>query len=139
MTAPFVGAKGATFIGDRLLIILRDDRPDIPFPDHWDFPGGGREAGETGLETFGRELREEVGLDLADAEVLSEKYLPSMTAPKDMAWFFVVRFPEGYENRIVFGPEGQSWDLATPEAFLAKSKIAGRLAERLRQWQAEAG
>jgi 8-oxo-dGTP pyrophosphatase MutT (NUDIX family) len=31
----------------RLLVYLRDDKPDIPFPDHWDFFGGHVEAGET--------------------------------------------------------------------------------------------
>jgi 8-oxo-dGTP diphosphatase len=31
----------------KLLIYLRDDKPNIPFPTHWDFFGGHIEAGET--------------------------------------------------------------------------------------------
>jgi 8-oxo-dGTP pyrophosphatase MutT (NUDIX family) len=31
----------------KLLIYLRDDKPDIPFPNHWDFFGGHVEEGET--------------------------------------------------------------------------------------------
>ncbi len=32
---------------NRLLIYLRDDKPEIPFPNHWDFFGGHVEEGET--------------------------------------------------------------------------------------------
>ena len=42
----FSGAKLALFLGADLLVIRRDMRPDIPFPGHWDLPGGGREGEE---------------------------------------------------------------------------------------------
>ena len=47
MNMPFRGAKLALFVGDDLAVILRDDIPHIPFPNCWDFPGGGREGDET--------------------------------------------------------------------------------------------
>lgn len=50
----------------RLLIYLRDNKPDIPFPDHWDFFGGHLESGETPEQALFREVEEELGLALKD-------------------------------------------------------------------------
>ena len=52
----------------RLLIYLRDDKPNIPFPNHWDFFGGHIEAGENPEEALVREVREELGIALARYE-----------------------------------------------------------------------
>ena len=51
---------------NRLLIYLRDNKPEIPFPDHWDFFGGHVEEGETPEETLIREVKEELGFELTD-------------------------------------------------------------------------
>jgi 8-oxo-dGTP diphosphatase len=46
------------------LLYLRDNKPNIPFPDHWDLIGGHIEEGETPDEALVREVKEELGMDL---------------------------------------------------------------------------
>jgi 8-oxo-dGTP diphosphatase len=49
-----------------LLLYLRDNKPDIPFPDHWDLIGGHVEEGETPEEALVREVKEELDIDLKE-------------------------------------------------------------------------
>lgn len=52
----------------RLLMYLRDDKPSIPFPNHWDLFGGHVEEGETPTEALKREVEEEIGVSLEEAK-----------------------------------------------------------------------
>ena len=56
------------FENDRgeLLLYLRDNKPEIPFPDHWDLIGGHVEEGETPEEALVREVKEELDIDLTE-------------------------------------------------------------------------
>jgi 8-oxo-dGTP diphosphatase len=49
---------------NRLLIYLRDNKPEIPFPNYWDFFGGHVEVGETPEQALVREVMEELGVNL---------------------------------------------------------------------------
>jgi 8-oxo-dGTP diphosphatase len=55
----------------KLLIYLRDDKPDIPFPNHWDFFGGHVEEGETPEGAMVREVKEELGIELTEWQFFS--------------------------------------------------------------------
>lgn len=57
--------------GDKLLLQLRDDIPDIWYPGQWGCFGGAVDAGEEPLAALGRELREELELELAEATLVS--------------------------------------------------------------------
>jgi 8-oxo-dGTP diphosphatase len=48
------------------LLALRDNKPGIPFPNHWDLIGGHIEDGETPEEALLREVKEELNIELKD-------------------------------------------------------------------------
>ena len=58
----FTGCKIALICGDKVLTILRDDKDDIPCPNMWELPGGGREGNESPFECAAREVYEELGI-----------------------------------------------------------------------------
>jgi 8-oxo-dGTP diphosphatase len=48
------------------LLALRDNKPGIPFPNHWDLIGGHVEDGETPEDALIREVKEELNIELKD-------------------------------------------------------------------------
>ncbi len=60
------GAKAIVCHGNKILLVLRDDNPNIAYPNIWNMPGGGIDEGETPAEAMARELMEEVNLTAAD-------------------------------------------------------------------------
>ncbi len=51
---------------NQILLLLRDDIPEIPFPGMWDLPGGHMETKETPDQCIRREILEEMGIGLTD-------------------------------------------------------------------------
>ena len=49
-----------------ILLYLRDNNLNIPFPHHWDLFGGQIEEGETPEEALVREVKEELNYDLKE-------------------------------------------------------------------------
>lgn len=124
----FHGAKLALFIGSQLVTILRDDRSDIPWPAHWDMPGGGREGAEGGPTCALRETREELGLSLAETDLCWGR----LYASEDRAfWFFAAHLPETAASEIKFGDEGQCWKLVDPHDYLANARAVPQFQSRL--------
>lgn len=54
---------------NELLMLLRDDKKGIPYPNMWDIPGGRVESGEIPEETIKREMIEEMNLELGDIKL----------------------------------------------------------------------
>ena len=128
----FGGAKVALFLGERLVTILRDDRPGLAYAGHWDLPGGGREGNETPFDCVARECREELGLRLGPEQVIWRRCFASAEAPGGQNWFFAARMAPAVRQRIRFGTEGQGWSLMTPEAFMAHPRAIPTFQHRLR-------
>jgi 8-oxo-dGTP diphosphatase len=49
---------------NQILLFLRDDKKNIPFPNCWDALGGNVDEGETPLECIKREMAEEIGIQI---------------------------------------------------------------------------
>lgn len=138
-TVQHSGAKLALFLGDRLISILRDDRSDIPYPNLWELPGGGREGEETPFETAAREFREELGLILPQQAVLWQSAFPANGKADAWVGFFVVQLPAKAVGDIVFGEEGQRWALFSLDDFIALPSRAPSFGGRLKRWIEETG
>jgi len=48
--------------GEKILLLLRPEGPDVKFSNMWSFPGGGSKVGERPIQTAFREAYEETGL-----------------------------------------------------------------------------
>lgn len=127
----FHGAKLLLVQDDRLLTCLRDDIPDIPFPGHWDLPGGGREGDETPTECALRELQEEFGLTLSEHRLTGHKYA-SVQHPGNSSWFFYGELTQADINAILFGDEGQEWRMMPIAEFLNHPKAVPHFKTRIK-------
>lgn len=133
----FRGTKLFLFIGERLAVLLRDDKPDIPWPDYWDFPGGEAEPGETPEACVLRETAEELGLEVRLSALEWSRQFPSSTGVPE--WFFAAHLPEERGKEIVLGDEGQGWALMAPEEYITHPKAIPHFAERLAMYLKERG
>ncbi|WP_417525086.1 NUDIX hydrolase [Marinovum sp.] len=127
----FAGTKLALFIGGKLLVIRRDDRPDIPWPNHLDLPGGGREDGESAADCVLRETREEVGLRLDPQQLV---YEIAYDRPIGPMVFFAAHVPPDAAADIVFGNEGQGWMLMSPEEYANHPEAVPHFREQISRY-----
>ena len=130
----FTGSKIALICGDKVLTILRDDKSNIPYPNTWELPGGGREGQETPLECLQREVWEELGLTLTEESIIWSKIYPSMLDKDRSAVFVVGRISQEQYREIRFGDEGQEFKLMPVEDFIKAEGVIPQLQERVRDY-----
>ena len=130
----FTGCKIALFCGDKLLTILRDDKSNIPYPNTWELPGGGREGDESPVECVAREVYEELGIHLTEDCLLCSKVYPSMLFEGKESVFLVGKLAQEQFDKIVFGDEGQGYKLMSVEEFLGSDKVVPQLQDRVREY-----
>ena len=130
----FTGSKIALICGDKVLTILRDDKDDIPCPNMWELPGGGREGDESPFECVAREVYEELGIHLNEDCLLWGKIYPSVIFKDKQSVFMVGQLRQEQFDNITFGDEGQGYKLMSIEEFLSSSQVVSQLQERLKDY-----
>lgn len=96
------------FLFDRngqLLIYLRDNKLNIPFPNHWDFFGGHLEEGESPEEGLVREVKEELGIELKDWKFFRTYVCTEGDAYPNIKHLYWAQIPQAPEELTLY--EGQ--------------------------------
>ena len=133
----FTGCKIALICDGRILTILRDDKPTIPWSNLWDLPGGGREGAESPFECAAREVYEELSIQLLKDDIVWSWIYPSMLDENKNSVFLVGKLTQERFNSIVFGDEGQGYKLVRLEEILASDRVVPQLQERVRDYLEE--
>lgn len=133
----FQGCKIALICGDKVLTILRDDKDDIPCPNTWELPGGGREGDETPFECAAREVYEELKIQLSKDDIVWSWIYPSMLDENKNSVFLVGKLTQEQFDNITFGDEGQGFKLMSIEEFLNSKQAVPQLQGRLRDYLEE--
>ena len=135
MTKDFIGAKVALVYDGNVLMIQRDNKPEIPFPNLWDFPGGGREDDETPEQCMVREVHEELAIDISKRPIGWHTVHPSMTDPEhQIGHFMVVNVTPDDIAAIRFGDEGQGWKMMPIADVMQSNEVVPALPGRLEPW-----
>jgi 8-oxo-dGTP diphosphatase len=117
------GAKGLIYIGSRILVYKRDDKTNV-YPRYIDLPGGGTDKGETPFETLKREVKEEFGLSFSKKDIVYAKRFDSSFKPGKTAYFAVIKLQDNEETNVVFGDEGESWELIDLDDYIRLPNVA---------------
>ena len=133
----FTGCKIALFCADRILTILRDDKSNIPWPNTWELPGGGREGDESSFECAAREVYEELGIHLTEDCLLWSKVYPSMLFEGKESVFLVGKLTQEQFDSIIFGDEGQGYRMMSTDEFFGSDKVVPQLQERVKDYLEE--
>ncbi|MBO4913907.1 MAG: NUDIX hydrolase [Oscillospiraceae bacterium] len=130
----FQGVKVALINNGKVLTILRDNIPNIPYPNMWDLAGGGRENEESPYETMRREVREELNIDIPESDVVWVKYYESITHAGSKSVFMVANISDDQIENIVFGEEGQEYKIVSFREFLENKNVIEQLKKRFLEY-----
>ncbi len=98
---------------DKYLILLRSDKHPI-FADHWDFPGGRLDEGETLEEGLKREVMEETTLEVEIGGKIFEYDMVVVDRPTQFYIYDVKR----YSGDVVLSKDHTEYKWATKEEIL---------------------
>jgi 8-oxo-dGTP diphosphatase len=124
----FRGAKVGLVHDGAVLTYLRDDFAHLPWPAHWDLPGGGREGCESPVGCALRELDEEFGLRMPPERLIWHR---RHDTGDHVSHFFAGHLRRDEIARIRFGSEGRFWRMMPAQEFLTHPRAIPVLQHRL--------
>jgi 8-oxo-dGTP diphosphatase len=116
---------------DSVVALLRDNKPSLRYPGHWDFLGGEVELGEDPVDAGIREVEEETGLIIERRHIIWEKDYPFEFRP-GAAKFLVARL--ALCAALQLGDEGQAVRLMSIEEFLGIPNVVPAQQQRLQDY-----
>lgn len=129
----FIATKLVLTCGNDLLVCLRDDFDHIPYPAHWDLPGGGREGAETAADCALRELEEEFGLILSADRLPARMAFLNPTGRGRASVFYIGQITPADIASIRFGDEGQCWRMMPVADYLTHPRAVPHFPVRVAQ------
>ena len=106
---------------------LRDDRPEVPYPNQWGLFGGWQKPDESPEQAITREMKEELGLQL-DAKQL--RYLHGYRDGNVVAHVFYYPAPESLRQATVL--EGQRLEFLRLEELEQRAIVPRH--KRILEW-----
>lgn len=101
-----VSVVAALMFRDRRLLVCQR-RAGGSFPLKWEFPGGKVEKGESDIEALRRELREELAVDVRQAELYCQYEHSYPSGPTVSLRFYDVSEFDGEPQNLIF--QQMSW------------------------------
>lgn len=95
------GIKAVIICDHKVLLILRDDKPECSYPLHWQIVGGGIEEGESPEEALTREVKEETSYEISNFLFL-EKVKGSKG---EEVYRYLVKVEESEKDKFKIGSE----------------------------------
>ncbi len=83
---------------NRLLIYLRDNKPEIAYPNYWDLFGGLVEPGESPQQALLREINEELNVDVSHYQLLFTVDTDDLIGNPNRKYVFLVPTHYAYES-----------------------------------------
>ena len=111
------------FIGEKILMHLRDFNPKIRHPGYWAFFSGSVQEGERPREAAEREILEEIGYRVQDMTELGRLYISDLNDLVSHAFTCSILVP----LEELHLTEGLEMALVTPEEIRSKSIYSQRL------------
>lgn len=99
-------------------VLIAERRCDGPFNGLWEFPGGKIADGEGALEALGRELTEELGIEVAQATEYMRLHHEYPDRSVDLEFFLVTAW-----KGEPFGVEGQQLRWVNPDELNASELL----------------